>query len=115
MIDREPGSGRERARLPPALALPPLAWIALEYGLGSALRGACAAVGWWPGLLAGAVSLCACLAAWLLARPLARRAGDDDPPTRLWLARVAMLGAAVFGLAVVLQSLAIAIVPPCVR
>lgn len=97
------------------LLLPPLAWMLFQYGLGATLRGPCAAVGAWLGPLWGAVSLLLCLAAVLIARPLARAVADPGPPPRAWLARLAMLGAGIFALAIAFQTLATLIVPPCVR
>ncbi|MDE2403224.1 MAG: hypothetical protein KGM17_00725 [Sphingomonadales bacterium] len=109
---RTPGS---RARPWIALLLPPMAWIGYEYGLGTALRGACGAVGNWLGPAWGMAALLACLGAWRLGRRDAARAATEDPPARPWLARLALLGAAVFGLAIALQTLATMIVPPCAR
>jgi len=76
---------------------------------------ACAAVGSWLGPAWGTASLMVCAGAAAIAWPAARLADGKDPPTRPWLARAAMLGAAVFGLAVAFQTLATLIVPSCVR
>jgi uncharacterized membrane protein YedE/YeeE len=84
-----------------------------EWGLASMLRPACHAAGGWLGLGWAGLSLAACAAAALIARPLAR---DTDPASsRPWLARLAMIGAGIFALAISLQTLAILIVPSCVR
>lgn len=114
MIDRQEGAA-DRARPWIALLVPALAWVAYEYGLGWAMRRACAAVGTWLGPVWGAFSLLACAAAWAIARPMADRGESDNPPARPWLARLALLGAAVFGLAIALQTIATVIVPACAR
>ena len=107
---------RRRERIIPwvALGLSPLAWISFEYGLASSLRAACAAVGAWLGPLWGGGSLLACVLAAGLAWPMACRA-ERDPPTRPWLAQVAVLAAGIFGLAITFQTLATLIVPSCAR
>jgi hypothetical protein len=115
MIDRQDGGPADRARPWIALLLPALAWLLFEYGLGWALRGNCLAVGAWLGPLWGLASLLACAAAWLIAWPIARRGASADPPARPWLARLALLGATVFGLAIGLQTCATLIVPSCAR
>lgn len=115
MIDRDPAGRREHARPAIALLLPAAAWIGFEYGAGTALAGNCRAIGQWAGVPWGLASLIACSVAAWLAWPMARRAGGNDPPARPWLARLALLGAAVFGLAIALQTLATAIVPSCAR
>lgn len=115
MIDREGGSLGDRVRPWIALALPALAWVLYEYGLGWAMRESCSTVGAWVGPLWGIVSLVACVSALIIAWPMARRAADADPPARPWLARVALVGTAVFGLAIALQTLATFIVPSCAR
>jgi hypothetical protein len=114
MIDRRGGAG-DRARPWIALLLPAAAWLLFEYGLGTALHGPCVAVGAWLGPLWGALSLLVCAGAAMVAWPMARRAAHNDPPARPWLARVALVGTAVFGLAIALQTLATLIVPSCAR
>lgn len=102
-----------RARAWAAFATPPLAWMVFEYGFGSALRPACRAVGTWLGPAWGGASLLACALAALLAW---RSAADAEEGTvAVWLARVTMLGAGVFALAIAFQTTATLIVPPCVR
>lgn len=115
MIDHMSDGPADRVRPWIALALPALAWVLFEYGLGWVMRESCAAVGAWIGPLWGIVSLLACGGAFLIAWPLARRAAGEDPPARPWLARLALIGAVVFGLAIALQTLATFIVPSCAR
>lgn len=104
-----------RARQEMALLLPPIAWLAYEYGLGSSLRASCATVGAWLGPFWGGTSLLACAIAAGLAWPMARAATKRDPRVRPWLASIAMLGAGIFALAIVYQTLATLIVPSCAR
>lgn len=115
MIDPDGTSRADRVRPWIALLLPAGAWILFEYGLGTSLRGSCAAVGSWLGPLWGALSLLVCIGAAIIAWPMARRARRDDPPARPWLARLALVGVAIFGLAIALQTLATLIVPSCVH
>lgn len=98
-----------------AMALPALAWMGFEYGAGSTLRGACAAIGDWLGPAWGLLSLLACGVAMGVAWPLARGGEGADPPTGSWLARIALFTAAIFALAISFQTLATMIVPPCVQ
>ncbi|MGR6329584.1 hypothetical protein ACU5AX_11005 [Sphingomonas sp. XXL09] len=99
-----------RARSWAALLLPPVAWFGFEQGLSALLHARCDLAGW--GLAWGAASLAACaLAAWL-ARPLARRGGNRL--SLLWLARLALVLAGIFALAIAFQTLAILLVPACV-
>ncbi|SDA25122.1 hypothetical protein [Sphingomonas sp. NFR15] len=95
------------------LVLPPLAWICFEYGAGVSLRGACAAIGGWAGLLWGVASLAVCGAAAWIARSAAVAA--RNPPTSSWLARIATFGAGMFALAIMFQTVATMIVPGCAR
>lgn len=115
MIDPGGGDRADRARPWIALLLPAIAWMLFEYGLATALRGSCAAVGAWLGPAWGAISLLACAGAAIIAWPMARRAGGVDPAARPWLARIALAGTAIFALAIGFQTLATLIVPPCVR
>lgn len=98
-----------------ALSLPAVAWMLFEYGLATSLRPACDAVGGWLGPMWGGVSLVACLAAALLSRRLSRLADAEGASPRVWLARLALIGAGVFALAIALQTLATLIVPSCAR
>jgi hypothetical protein len=100
-----------RARAWTALLLPAFTWFAFEQGLSAVLHSACGRV--TTGVAWGALSLVLCGLALRIAWPLARRSGEVDAD--LWLARMAMLGAAFFGLAIVFQTLAILLVPACVR
>ena len=101
---------RPRARIWLALVLPPLAWFGFQQGLSAVLHARCDLAG--VGLGWGAASLAACgVAAWL-SRPLARRGGDRL--AMLWLARLALVLAGIFALAIAFQTLAILVVPPCV-
>jgi hypothetical protein len=115
MIDREGDSFSGRVRPWVALMLPALAWVLFEYGLAWVMRASCSAVGAWAGPLWGIVCLLTCGAATTIAWPIARRAVQNDPPARPWLARVALVGTAVFGFAIALQTLATLIVPSCAR
>lgn len=109
------GSKLNRARPWAALTLPPAAWMLFEYGLGTALRGSCAAVGMWLGPAWGLASLMLCVGAALLAWPMARTGSTASPPVRVWLARIAAFEAGIFALAVAYQTLATLIVPSCAR
>jgi hypothetical protein len=109
-----PLSPGARVRPWAALLLPPVAWYVFELGLGSVLKVDCAPVGSWLGLVWGLASLAVCGAAMALAWPYSRPAGDQTPP-RAWLSRVALLLAGIFALAIVFQTLAVLIVPPCVN
>jgi glutathione S-transferase len=86
-----------------------------EYGLGSALRGDCSAVGAWLGPAWGALSLMCCAVAVVIAWPLARAGSESAPAARAWLARVAMFEAGIFMLAITFQTIATLIVPSCAR
>ncbi|PXA98160.1 hypothetical protein DMC47_09945 [Nostoc sp. 3335mG] len=103
----------ERIRPWAALLLPPAAWYGFMVGLGSVLKVDCAPVGHWLGLVWGAASLAVCAAAAAIAWPCARPAGDQTPP-RAWLARIALLLAGIFALAIAFQTLGVLMVPSCV-
>lgn len=98
-----------------ALLMPPVAWMLFEYGLATSLRPACDAIGRWLGPAWGAASLLACLGAAGLAYPLSRQVGGAEASLGAWLARLALVGAGVFALAIALQTLATLIVPSCAR
>ncbi len=100
-----------RARAWVALSIPPVAWFGFEQGLSALLGSACARVG--IGLAWGGASLALCGVALWLAWPLRRRGAP--PRTEVWLARLATLGTAFFGLAIGFQTLAVLMVPPCLR
>jgi hypothetical protein len=59
--------------------------------------------------------LLVCAGAAALAWPSARTGSASSPPVRPWLARVAMLEAGIFALAIAFQTLATLIVPSCAR
>lgn len=107
-------SRRERVVPWVALLLPPLSWITYEYGAVIGLRASCAAIGTWLGPIWGFAGLIGCALAAALAWPLARKA-TEQPPVRLWLARVATFGAGVFAVAIGFQTLATLIIPACTR
>lgn len=94
-----------------ALTLPPAAWFVFQQGLAFTLRGACGAAGVPLGPLWGLASLAACGGAARIA--WTRVAGGTGADR--FLARLALLGAGLFGLAILYQSLATLIVPPCAR
>jgi len=100
-----------RLRVFTALAVPPLAWYVFEQGLGFTLRGACAAAGMPGGPIWGLGSLGACALCVWLAWPMARGGDRSD----IFLARLALLAAGLFGLAIAYQTLASLIIPPCAR
>lgn len=98
-----------RARAWFALALPPVSWFAFEVGLGFVQRTHCDVV---PlGLPWGLAAWAGCaLAIWLAGRPQPPFA----PPADRWLARLPLVVATFFALAIGFQLLALLIVPPCV-
>ncbi len=103
-----------RLALAMALLLPPVAWYGAQQGLGYLVRLRCsAAVA--PGLLCGSLALGACAGAVWLALGAGRY--DQGPAGRndAVLRTLVVLGAAVFGLAIAYQTLAVAIVPSCAR
>lgn len=99
-----------RARAWAALVLPGFTWFLFQQGLSALLHSRCQL---WPiGLAWGVASLALCLMALRLAAPLARHEGRLANP---WLARLAMALAGIFGLAISFQTLAVLIVPACLR
>lgn len=97
------------ARAWTALLLPPALWFVFEQGLSHVLHVQCGLV--HVGLGWGAASLLGCgVAAWL-AQSLARRQVELAD---VWLARLALVVAGIFALAIAFQTLAIVMVPPCV-
>ena len=102
-------------RMRPAIALllPPLAWFLFQQGLSALMRGRCDAGGSFVGPLSGGSGLILCGLALWLAWTAAIRA--DDRPISTFVARMAMLGAGVFALAILFQTLATLILPSCVR
>lgn len=103
-----------RLALPVALLLPPFAWMSFEFGLAATLRPACETVSWLGPVWGGAAVL-ACLFALLAAGRAIRDRDGRCGATGRWMARLAMFGAGIFTLAILFQTLATLIVPPCVR
>jgi hypothetical protein len=104
----------DRVRPWAALLLPPTAWYGFEVGLASLLKADCQTAGSWVGLAWGLGSLALCGAAMAIAWPLARPEGGEHTPPRAWLARIALLLAGIFALAIAFQTLGILIVPACI-
>jgi hypothetical protein len=103
-----------RLALAIALPLPVAAWYGAQQGLGVLVRLRCAsAVG--PGVAAGVLALLGCALAIWLSR--GSRRGGESPPAQndAVLRMLVLLGAAVFGLAIVFQTVAVLIVPSCAR
>lgn len=99
-----------RARAWTGLAIPPLSWFLFQQGLSALLHADCHRS--WTGVVWGLVSVFACGAALRLAWPL-RRGGDEQGD--FWLVRLVPLVAGFFALAILFQTLAVAMVPSCVR
>lgn len=99
-----------RARAWIALLVPPLAWFLFEQGLSALLHVDCTRSG--VGIGWGAASLVACAVAFRMAWPFRGREGALANP---WLARVALVVTGLFALAIVFQTLALLMVPPCLR
>jgi len=99
-----------QARAWTALLLPPLAWFLFEQGLSALLHWDCRRSG--LGIAWGIASLIACVLAFRIAWPFRTRAGAFANP---WLARLALVAAGVFALAIAFQTLALLMVPSCVR
>lgn len=98
-----------RARAWTALLLPPLTWFVFQQGLSALLHARCEAAA--IGIAWGIVSLVLCALAVRIAWPMRQHDGALANP---WLARLAIAVAAIFALAVLFQTLALTIVPPCV-
>ncbi|HEX8445470.1 MAG TPA: hypothetical protein VF649_02545 [Sphingomonas sp.] len=99
-----------RARSWTVLLLPPAAWFLFEQGLSHVLHRRCGLIG--IGLAWGVASLAMCAAAGRGAWSLTRK---DGAPADRWLAQLALAVAGIFALAISFQTLAIMMVPPCVR
>lgn len=99
-----------RARAWISLLVPPFTWFVFEQGLSALLHTDCTS---WPaGVAWGAASLALC--GWSLAlswRRLRYQGELADP----WLTRIALAVAGIFALAIAFQTLAVLIVPACVR
>jgi hypothetical protein len=101
---------RSRPMLWLALAVPPVAWYAFQQGLAMTLRGACSAAGPPLGPIWGMASIVVCAGSAWFARPQ-----PDQNPSDGFLSRLTVLAAALFSLAILYQSIATLIIPPCVR
>lgn len=98
-----------RARAWLALLLPPAIWFGFEQGLSALLHAHCEAA---PiGIFCGVASLALCGAAAYLAWPVKE---DEGEVTHPWIAHMAIAVAGIFSLAIVFQTLALWLVPPCV-
>ena len=99
---------RRRATL--ACLLPPFGWFLFEQGLSALLHADCGR--WGVGLAWGVASLALCGLAVRIAWPLR---GDHGALSDPWLARLGLVLAGLFGLAIAFQTLAILMVPACLR
>jgi hypothetical protein len=99
-----------RARAWTALLLPPFVWFLFEQGLSALLHADCGRSG--IGVAWGVASLIACVVAFRIAWPFRARGGTLANP---WLARMALVAAGFFALAIAFQTLALLMVPSCVR
>jgi hypothetical protein len=99
-----------RARAWTALLLPPFAWFLFQQGLSALLHAACSRAG--IGAAWGLASLIVCGVAFWMAWPFRKRQGALVHP---WLAQLALVVAGFFALAIAFQTLALLMVPPCVR
>ena len=97
-----------------ALPLPPLAWYGAQRGL-EVLVGLRCSIANETGAAVGGLSFLVCAVAVWLAGP--SRSGGDSPAaqTDRVLRWFVLLGAGLFGLAIVFQTLASLIVPSCAR
>lgn len=93
-----------------ALLLPPVIWFLFEQGLSALLHADCSASN--IGVAWGLASLAVCAIAFGMAWPFRSRGSDLANP---WLARLALVATGFFALAILFQTLALLIVPPCVR
>ncbi|HEU4958932.1 MAG TPA: hypothetical protein VFT56_00870 [Sphingomonas sp.] len=98
-----------------AFVLPIAAWFVFQQGIGGPLHVDCAAGRPWLGPLWGGGSLIVCAVAARIAWPQAMGETTGIRGAVPWLARVALLSAGVFGLAILFQTLATLIVPSCAR
>ncbi|WP_162875547.1 hypothetical protein [Sphingomonas crusticola] len=99
-----------RARAWTALLLPPVTWFLFEQGLSALLHADCTRAG--VGIAWGVASLAVCAVAFRIAWPLHAHEGVLVHP---WLARLALVVAGFFALAIAFQLLALLMVPPCLR
>jgi len=99
-----------RARAWTALLIPPLTWFTFQQGLSALLHADCSR--WDIGLAWGIASLVACGFGVRVGWPLR---GEHGALVNPWLARLGMVLAGIFSLAIAFQTLAIVMVPACVR
>ena len=99
-----------RARAWIGIAVPPLTWFLFEQGLSALLHADCGR--WAVGVVWGMGSAGICATTFRLVWSLRRDVGDQGD---FWLARLAPMIAALFTLAILFQSLAVLLVPACVR
>jgi hypothetical protein len=92
------------------LVAPPVVWFLFEQGLSALLHADCSrsgvGIGW--GLASLAVIILIVRLGWSLRT-------SDGALANPWIARLGLAGAAIFALAVTFQTLAIALVPACLR
>jgi hypothetical protein len=110
-MNRDPN----RARPWIAFVLPIAAWFVFQQGIAGPLHLNCAVGRPWLGPLWGAASLLLCALAAGIAWPQARVRGEGIGTVVFWLARIALLSAGLFALAILFQTLATLIVPSCAR
>jgi len=99
-----------RGRAWTALLLPPVTWFVFQQGLSTLLHVDCTR--WGYGLAWGIASLLLCGVAFRIAWGL-RRPGEVL--ANIWLARLALVISGLFALAIAFQTLAISMVPACLR
>jgi hypothetical protein len=94
-----------------AAFLPPSAWYAYQQGLSVILRHNCGAAGLPMGPLLGVAALIACAVAFVLAN---RGRASVPNPGRRFAVGLMRGSAVIFALAIGFQTLATALIPPCV-
>jgi hypothetical protein len=92
---------------------PAAAWFLLQQGQGYLVRIACGQAAPPLGAVLGLLALAVCAAAAGFAAPAAR--SHETTPTRRFIARLAIGGGGMFGLAIAYQTAATLLVPSCVR
>ncbi|WP_207540896.1 hypothetical protein [Sabulicella rubraurantiaca] len=105
--------GRSRKAVGTALVLPPLAWFFYQQGMGLTQQLDCSTGGLPVGPAAGLLALLFCAAAAWLGWPVAAEGRKGEMPR--FLAWLAIGGAGIFALAILLQAVATFIEPPCWR
>ncbi len=104
-----------RMRLAIALFLPALAWFLFQQGLSATMRATCHAGGPPIGPIWGAISLIFCAFSAWLAWPAQHWSPLEGREVLRFLARLAMIGAGLFALAIGFQLAATLIIPPCIN